>query len=57
LIGADGDAGRRHQERLACQNFSDLPALPRDREESDRQRDVPRKKLDGSIRVPPPPSA
>ena len=39
LIGADGDAGRRHRERLACQISSDPPALSRDREESDQHRD------------------
>jgi hypothetical protein len=39
LIGADGDAVRRHRERLACQIFLELPALPRDGEESDQHRD------------------
>jgi hypothetical protein len=39
LIGADGDAGRRHEERLACQIFPELPALPRDCAESDQHRD------------------
>jgi len=38
LLGADGDAVRRHQERLACQIFFELPALSRDREESDQHR-------------------